>query len=359
MRFQFALLFSLILGVLSRGDLRRSPSRLARVSRQHRQAVRRFVAHQDGLVGDGGQATKPSVNTRDPGGTFRKDVVYKGEDFFSQWKFFSNEDPTHGLVNYQNQGDASSKHLAYVDRGVAVLAVDDTTVLQPGQKRDSVRITSTRTFNGGLFIADFAQMPSGCSLWPAYWSVGPNWPSGGEIDILEGVHNQATNQYTLHTTGGCTASHGSLQITGQPGQTTQCATIGSDNTGCAYHDTDSRSYGSGFNSAGGGVFAHLWDRTGIKAWRFARNDIPQDIQSENPNPAGWGTPVAYWSADTCDMVHFSSHSLVIDTTLCGDWAGATYTSAGCPGTCQQAVADPNNFKNAKWRINYIGVYQST
>lgn len=55
-----------------------------------------------------------------------------------------------------------------------------------------MRITTTQKFNGGLFIADFAHMPFGCSLWPAYWSYGTDdWPTNGEIDILEGVNNQA------------------------------------------------------------------------------------------------------------------------------------------------------------------------
>lgn len=44
----------------------------------------------------------------------------------------------------------------------------------------SVRITSKKTWSSGLFIADFAQVPHGCSVWPAYWSVGPNWPTGGK-----------------------------------------------------------------------------------------------------------------------------------------------------------------------------------
>jgi hypothetical protein len=56
----------------------------------------------------------------------------------------------------------------------------------------SIRISTTKTYNGGLFIADFERMPFGCSLWPAYWSVGTDWPTNGEIDILEGVNNQVT-----------------------------------------------------------------------------------------------------------------------------------------------------------------------
>jgi hypothetical protein len=201
------------------------------------------------------------------------------------------------------------------------------------------------------------------------------------------VNNQATNRYTLHTSKGCTSSQRSIKPSGKIGNK-QCATINGDNTGCAFSDPDGSSYGAGFNAANGGVFAHLWDQSGIKIWHFARSDIPQDISAignnatttGSPNPDSWGPPVAFWSSDTCDMgSHFHDHSLVFDTTLCGDWAGATYGASGCPGTCDQAVADPSNFKSeyslfihilpqlwptrpptdAKWKINYVSVYQLT
>jgi len=42
-----------------------------------------------------------------------------------------------------------------------------------------VRIASQKAWNNGLFIADFAQIPFGCSTWPAYWHVGLDWPNGG------------------------------------------------------------------------------------------------------------------------------------------------------------------------------------
>ena len=52
--------------------------------------------------------------------------------------------------------------------------------------RKSVRITTQYTYTGGLVIMDAAHMPAGCGTWPAFWSNGPNWPAGGEIDIVEG-----------------------------------------------------------------------------------------------------------------------------------------------------------------------------
>ncbi|RDB23666.1 putative glycosidase C21B10.07 [Hypsizygus marmoreus] len=280
---------------------------------------------------------------------------YQGAKFFDGWDFFDKDDPTHGSVNYQSREDALAKGLAKEDDDVVVLSVDDTTALPVGKKRDSVRLSSKKKYNGGLFIADFKAMPVGCSVWPAWWSVGPNWPSGGEIDVLEGVHNQETNQYTLHTGEGCTLDS-AVKTTGKA-MGTNCVTSGGDNTGCAFRDTDARSYGKGFNAAGGGVFVHLWDSTGIKMWHFARDEIPKDITAEKPDPSSWPTPAATFSASTCNVgEHFHDHVLTLDTTLCGDWAGATYQSAGCPGTCAEAVADPKNFVDAKWKINYIAVY---
>jgi len=192
--------------------------------------------------------------------------------------------------------------------------------------------------------------------------VGLDWPNGGtqtykvnyasptcftgEIDVVEGVNMATTNQYTLHTSQGCTTSRGSVSTTGQLGSSAQCAVTENNNTGCAYQDTDARSYGQGFKDSGGGVFAHLIDSTGITMWFFTRDDIPMNVQSNSPDPSTWGPPVAYWSSDTCDVAqHFHDLSLVIDITLCGDWASSAYGTSNCPGTCEQAVADPSNFKS--------------
>jgi len=208
--------------------------------------------------------------------------------------------------------------------------------------------------------------------------VGPNWPTAGEIDIIEGVNDQANNQMTLHsgTSNQCTLDE-SFSFTGQPTGNMDCYSSAGNDLGCSILDTDASSFGYGFNSGQGGVFALQWDNSyGMSIWRFARDRIPQDITSQTPNPANWGEPTGFWSADTCDIgANFYSHTLVFDTTICGDWAGAVYGTSGCPGTCSDIVANAANFVgelvdlcrdvffvdfvrlDAKWVINYVAVYQ--
>lgn len=174
---------------------------------------------------------------------------------------------------------------------------------------------------------------------------GPNWPNGGEIDVIEGVNDQATNQMTVHTGSACTldtayASSFTGHVLG-----TNCLSTQQSNAGCAISDSNSTSFGYGFNQGGGGVFAVVWDNSsGIGIWFFPRSKIPSNITSHKINLQNWGKPVGFWSSATCNLTeNFYSHSLILDTTICGDWAGATYSSSGCPGTCSQMVANASNF----------------
>jgi hypothetical protein len=49
-----------------------------------------------------------------------------------------------------------------------------------------------------------------------------------------------------------------------------------------------------------------------------------------------------------------------DYSFCGDWAGAEYSSDGCPGTCTGEVAnDPNAFEYSYWGVSSLKVYQAT
>ena len=72
------------------------------------------------------------------------------------------------------------------------------------------------------------------------------------------------------------------------------------NAGCGIESTDPNSYGSGFNSIGGGIYATEITSSGINIWFFPRGTEPGDVLGDNPNPAGWGTPAAKFSGSGCD-----------------------------------------------------------
>ncbi len=92
----------------------------------------------------------------------------------------------------------------------------------------------------------------------AFWSNGPNWPDGGEIDIVEGVSDYTNNQATIHTKVGCSipsTSQNVLAITGNVICLTDCAAATTGNQGCGIRSTSSNSFGAGFNANGGGIYA--------------------------------------------------------------------------------------------------------
>lgn len=92
----------------------------------------------------------------------------------------------------------------------------------------------------------------------AFWTNGPNWPNTGEIDIIEGVNNYTDNQATIHTGVGCSISSSNstmLGITGTIVGGTDCSAAQSNNEGCGVRSPSNTSFGSGFNSVDGGVYA--------------------------------------------------------------------------------------------------------
>ena len=208
---------------------------------------------------------------------FLKDK-WVGADFYRGWNWETENDPTHGRVNYVSLDDAKSKNLtcgassflffmlpesqspeshtqlflplAFLldSRGSTfflatgdkfVMRADDWSIVDPSARgRDSVRISSQTAYDEAIFVLDLAHMPAGCSTWPAFWTLsqqGP-WPAGGEIDIIEGmcppissprsaksltrtlsragVNLNTQNQATLHTSPGCTIPSDGRRQTG-------------------------------------------------------------------------------------------------------------------------------------------------
>jgi len=101
-----------------------------------------------------------------------------------------------------------------------------------------------------------------------------------------------------------------------------------------------------------------WDQDGISVWNFYRVAVPQDVMDGTPNPQNWPEPTATLEPAGCNpLTYFKNHSIIFDITFCGDWAGNSYATSGCPGTCADRIMNPANFVNASWSINSLKVYR--
>ena len=217
-------------------------------------------------------------------------------------------------------------------------------------KRRTIRISTKNRFNGGLFVIDVQHIPVGTNpngngVWPAIWLTGENWPHDGEIDIIEGVNNQNKNSSTLHTRDGCwqknvpgISSGGDCAAGPNRDSTTGCGVSSPDNT-----------FGPAFNNKGGGIFVCEWVYNGtIKIWFFTRDEFSKVNQL---TPSSWKKPYALFNP--CPN-YFNNLKIIINTTLCGGWAGAVYP--GGKTKCEKDIANAN-LTDAYWLINYIRVYQ--
>jgi len=274
---------------------------------------------------------------------------------------------------------AMSGGLTYVSgQNTAVIRVDNYTTVPFNFKRNTVRITSNDFYDlGSLWIFDAIHLPFGCSVWPAWWSKGLNWPVGGEIDIIENINLAQTNQMALHTTPGCFQTSAPAQP-GASGDDSDCSTP----SGCIVADLDPRSWGQDFAAAGGGIFATQFDFTGIYIWFWSRADVPATLwPSAQVTPldiSQWGLPTASYLAETCNISQFfTPQQLVLNIDLCGDWAGIPSIYQSTCGneppndptnpvssqnprtpTCyaDNVIGPGNRYDNAYFEINHIRTY---
>lgn len=108
---------------------------------------------------------------------------YSGDGFFRGFEFFTDADPTNGHVQFQSMTAANASGLAgFMNGGNATRAIYlgvDTTSQAPNG-RGAVRVSSQKSFQHALVVADIVHMPQGCGTWPAFWMVGQNWPNDGK-----------------------------------------------------------------------------------------------------------------------------------------------------------------------------------
>lgn len=145
------------------------------------------------------------------------------------------------------------------------------------------------------------------------WMVGPNWPTAGEIDIIEGVNADVTNTMTLHTGSGCSVTDSTATSSLYAGYfvSAACSTGQNSENGCQIATSDTTTYGDGFNSNGGGIYAMEWNSDSISIWHFSHDDAPSDISGSAPDPTSWSTPLAVWGNSDCDLdQHFYDHQIV-------------------------------------------------
>ncbi len=249
---------------------------------------------------------------------------YSGDAFWQGFDFFTDPDPTDGLVQFRSLEEANGTGLAgFVEGGnssyAIYMGVDYEAIAPEG--RGSVRVVSNQTFQHALVIADIVHMPGGiCGTWPAFWMVGADWPNNGAIDIVEGVNDQASNSMTLHTSQGVVVNN-NTDFSGDL-VSANCDIDAPDqptNAGCSIGDASNLTFGTNFNDQGGGVFATEWTSTAIKIWYFARGTFPDDIVSGTPDPTSnaWGTPTSVFQGSFDLDDHFKDLQIVFDTTFCG------------------------------------------
>ncbi|KAF8069103.1 laminarinase [Lyophyllum atratum] len=303
------------------------------------------------------------ATTRVIGATYGQTDSISGSGFLNAFSVQNIADPTHGRVNYVSASTAASENLTFSSGDHFVLRADfKKTLSASGPGRDSVRIQSNKQYRTSVTVFNVRHMPQGCGTWPALWTVGGNWPTQGEIDILEGVNDQGTNAATLHTNAGCTMPASRAQTGTTTG--TNCDSAATGNAGCGVKFTDARSYGPTFNNNGGGWYAMERTTSFIKVWFWTRSatNVPADVKNgaTSVNTGNWGTPVAYFPNTSCDIAtHFGAHNIVINCklTFCGDWAGNVYGSSGCPSSCVDFVNNnPSAFSNAYFDFQWLKIY---
>ncbi|CDZ96788.1 Glycoside hydrolase, family 16 [Phaffia rhodozyma] len=279
-------------------------------------------------------------------------------------------DPTHGFTDYLSKEQSRKRNLTFVGAwdGVSYIMADREGVVGSGHRgRGSVRLRSRQALEENVVVLiDLDHMPYGCGAWPAFWTTGlTNWPSLGEIDIIEGVHRQTQNAYTLHTTPGCNMPSRRYQLGSS--KTTNCDVNAHGqwpNEGCSVSSSDRyASWGEAFNSQGGGVFGMRWTRTeGIAMWMWKRGNEPRR-NTGKVNVGEWGIPDANFPASPLCPIsqHFRSQHLILNIAFCGDWAGqpSIWATSGCQLkalTCERSVSSGHDLEHVWWGVRSIEIY---
>lgn len=275
--------------------------------------------------------------------SYKLDWSAKGDSFLDGFSF-QRHSPTGGVADYVDLATAHSEGLVTTHEG-------NTTRLRTGMRqgdgrRHSVRIESKNTWKYFLAALKFKHVPYGAGVWPAFWlnGVGRGWPNGGELDVLEYANMEKT-KVSLHTGD---ANRCKLH----PGAVNKCAHMPDMNKMDYDCKTDYRSdpdhpkLGCGPTHANAQKTGHGWsDSPGVmiaevtaefaKVFYIPEHEVPADLSSDEPKPETWDKwVVSYYpfaeserlAPGTCPNPAevLAPQRIIINTELCGDWAGYTW-----------------------------------
>jgi len=311
-------------------------------------------------------------------GTYQQSKMWSGSSFFDGWEFETIDDPTHGTVDYQPQSSGLAFYSSATD---SVIIKVDTAESATSRGRKSVRIKSHDSFNEGLFILDTNRIPWGCGARPAFSMLGLEWPSNGEIDVIEGANNDAKTTHRLRTADSCDFTD--HDTTGLFTGSWTSSPNGDDDRNCWVEDPSQRenegcsvsaaegTHGESWTNGGGGVTVLLWSRTvGVKIWDLQRSAVPL-VFAKNTTTVldahleALGTPAAFFPfGSACAADSFLDNQIVMNIALCGDSVEDVWSSSGCASStgyssCSDFVRNnPTAFDDAFWDINWLKVFQS-
>ncbi|EFQ32049.1 mixed-linked glucanase [Colletotrichum graminicola] len=293
---------------------------------------------------------------------------YDSTNFLDKFGFFTSDhstgnyndvDPTGGYVSYKSATEAQNMGLMKMVGQDLYLGMDSKSVIDPnGIGRSSVRIETKTKYKQGLFVASFSHLPKPvCGAWPAFWTVGNPWPSGGEIDIYETWNEDNVNKVVLHTDekiGECRIDGKNMSGTVSKPNCANFAAGQSDNEGCAGLDA-----AAPFGSPEGGVYAMEWTDDAVRVWGFTHADVPADLSK----PETFGNPSFTTSTCAADKL-FGEASLIINLDLCGVSGneGIWDAPGGCAAktggaTCKEWVAkNPAAFADVYFQLKSIKIY---
>ncbi|OCH84058.1 hypothetical protein OBBRIDRAFT_815608 [Obba rivulosa] len=281
-----------------------------------------------------------------------------GSTFLQNFQWETTPNAPGGRVAYTTQQASVASNLTYANGNTFIMCVDHTTTLNASSTvgRQSVRIKSNAQYGTHLAVFDIHHMPQGCGTWPAIWEADDTVGlKNGELDILEGVNSLSGYTTLQHERGMHDAGESRADWVSSP--------QASGNSGCSVSSPSSNSFGPTFNSIGGGWYVIERNPTALSVWFWARNDgsVPATVSggASTISTVGWKTPLAYFpSSPTCNLsTNLKNHNIIINTMLCGSWAGTRYSVSGCPSDCISYVnANPSAFVNAYWEFAALRVY---